>query len=177
MSDAHDKGPTIVHRPSKIVSGGQTGVDRAALDAAIAIGIPHGGWCPRGRLAEDGAVPAKYAMQEMRSPSYAARTEQNVIDSDATLIFYRNLLQGGTALTHDLALQHKRPVFLIDLARLPDTPFRSSERLEQLPVVLQELIAWLEEGRFLVLNVAGPRESQQPGIGDEARDLLTWLFH
>ena len=88
---------------SKIISGGQTGVDRAALDVARAMGIPHGGWVPRGRRAEDGIIPAKYQMKEMPTESYAERTEQNVIDSDGTLIISRATLTGGTQLTRSLA--------------------------------------------------------------------------
>ncbi len=84
---------------AKIISGGQTGVDRAALDVAIELELPCGGWCPRGRLAEDGTVPDRYPLQETRSAEYAERTERNVIDSDGTLIIATRPLTGGTALT------------------------------------------------------------------------------
>ena len=93
----------------KIISGGQTGVDRGALDAAISLGIPHGGWCPRGRLAEDGRIPDRYQLRETDSPDYPSRTEQNVLDSDATLILYRGRIAGGTEFTLRLAQQHGRP--------------------------------------------------------------------
>ena len=141
----------------KIVSGGQTGVDRAALDIALELGLPHGGWCPRGRKAEDGPIPECYQLVEMRSASYAVRTEQNVVDSDGTLILYRATLQGGTALTRDLARRHGRPLFLVDLDRLA------------LPGVVR---GWIEAEVIRVLNVAGPRESQTPGIGEEAGAFL-----
>ena len=140
-----------------MVSGGQTGVDRAALDVAIALGIPHGGWCPRGRRAEDGTVPARYTLVEHASSDYAARTEANVVDSDATLILARGALGGGTALTRDVARRLGKPCLVVDLAASPD------------PCAVREWLAVHDVG---VLNVAGPRESQRAGIGDEARAFL-----
>ena len=95
-------GPEPTYIPSRIVSGGQTGVDRAALDVAIAIGIEHGGWCPAGRLAEDGVVPPQYDLRETDSNEYPVRTELNVADSDATLILYEGKLKGGTLLTQKI---------------------------------------------------------------------------
>jgi len=98
----------------KIVSGGQTGADRAALDWAISRGIPHGGWCPKGRLAEDGMIPTKYDLRETSTKSYLQRTEQNVIDSDGTVIFsMKPELTGGSKRTLDFALKHHRPPLLI----------------------------------------------------------------
>jgi hypothetical protein len=144
-----------------VVSGGQTGVDRAALDAAIAAGIPHGGWCPRGRLAEDGAIPDRYALVEHASPDYAARTLANVVDSDGTLILARGALAGGTALTRALAERHAKPLLVIDLDASPD------------PAAVR---AWIEAHDMRVLNVAGPRESQQPGIAAAARGFLAALL-
>src|SRR5215470_9745293 len=144
-------------RPRRVVSGGQTGVDRAALDVAIALGIPHGGWCPLGRRAEDGAIPARYAVVEHASPDYAARTEANVADSDATLILARGPLSGGTALTRDVARRLRKPHLVVDLGGSPDA------------IAVRE---WLAEHAVGVLNVAGPRESQRPGIGDDARAFL-----
>src|SRR3989304_5681242 len=99
----------------QIVTGGQTGVDRGALDAAIARGIPHGGWCPQGRLAEDGRIPDLYQIQENDSPDYTIRTERNVLDSDATLILCRGPLSGGTLLTFHFAKQHQKPCLVVDL--------------------------------------------------------------
>jgi len=99
----------------KIISGGQTGADRAALDVAIKLGIPHGGWIPKGRLAENGMIPAEYKLQEMPTDSYAARTEQNVIDSDGTLIVSHGKLTGGSELTLEFAIQHKKKLLHIDL--------------------------------------------------------------
>jgi hypothetical protein len=144
-----------------IISGGQTGVDRAALDSALTLGIPHGGWCPRGRLAEDGPLPAAYSLKETKSRKYAVRTEKNILDSDATLILYLPPLIGGTALTHQLALRHQKPCRLVVL----DEPYDHAS-----------LDRWVKERNIEVLNIAGPRESQQPGIHEKAcRFLRQWL--
>ena len=133
----------------KIVSGGQTGVDRGALDAAILLGLEHGGWCPRGRLAEDGTIPKRYKLQELASSDYAARTEQNILDSDGTLILYRAKLTGGTALTNRLAKQHARPLLRVRL---------------DLPVNIDDICHWIIDHKIEVLNVAGPRGSSHPSL-------------
>jgi hypothetical protein len=145
----------------RIVSGGQTGVDRAALDAAIALGIPHGGWCPRGRLAEDGAIPTRYRLDETESDDYPVRTERNVIDSDGTLILYRGRLWGGTDLTRRLAMKHAKPLLLVDLLE---------------PIAPKTFRQWLQTHAVRVLNVAGPRESSCPGVGLEAYHCLAGLL-
>jgi hypothetical protein len=149
----------------KIISGGQTGVDRGALDAAIALGIPHGGWCPRGRLAEDGRIPARYVLSETDSPEYWVRTEQNVMDSDATLILCRRpegtRPTGGTELTLRMADRHGRPCLVVNLDR---------------PGHLEEVRRWLQDHEVKVLNVAGPRESQSPGIAAQAKQFLSGLL-
>jgi hypothetical protein len=133
----------------RIVSGGQTGVDRAALDAAIRHGIEHGGWCPRGRLSEDGTVPARYALRETASWDYAERTEKNVQDSDATLILNTGKVEGGTLLTREFADEHRRPWLLVDLEDGLDA---------------ESVRAWIRKHGIGVLNIAGPRESKRPGI-------------
>ena len=144
----------------RIMSGGQTGFDRAALDAAVELGIPHGGWCPRNRLAEDGRIPEQYRLKETESADYAVRTRLNVRDADATLILYREPLEGGTALTWQLAVQLEKPVFLVELG---------------FPPIREAFLKWIEENAIRTLNIAGPRESQRPGISHEARQLLvTW---
>jgi len=98
----------------KIISGGQTGVDRAALDFAIQYGFEHGGWCPRERLAEDGVIPSVYQLRETDSMEYNERTGKNVLDSDATLIVARGgELSGGTAFTKACAEQHRRPLLVV----------------------------------------------------------------
>ena len=99
----------------RILSGGQTGVDRAALDFAIARQIPHGGWCPAGRRAADGVLDARYQLLETESIGYRQRTKHNVRDADATLIIYRGRLEGGSLLTRDLATGHGKPLLLCDL--------------------------------------------------------------
>jgi hypothetical protein len=145
----------------RIVSGGQTGVDRAALDVAIALGIPHGGWCPRGRLAEDGRIPRRYKLEETESPEYRVRTERNVIDSDATLILCRGVPSGGTELTLRFAQRYSKPHLIIDLDNPPD---------------VETVRTWLAESAAETLNVAGPRESQGPGIAEQAQEFLTKLL-
>jgi putative molybdenum carrier protein len=145
----------------EVVSGGQTGVDRAALDTALALGLPCGGWCPRGRRAEDGAVPDRYPLRETPSAAYPERTEWNVRDSDGTLVLHRGRLRGGTALTLRLARRYRRPAVAVDLAATPAAaPVRR----------------WLERERIGRLNVAGPRESEQPGIHDQAAAFLREVF-
>lgn len=142
----------------KVVSGGQTGVDRAALAVAVFLEIAHGGWCPLGRRAEDGAIPACYQLQETESPNYAVRTQQNILDSDGTLILTRGRISGGTALTINLAKRNNRPLLVVNLSKVHD---------------YSELREWAIRNEIRVLNVAGPRESSEPGITPEAEQFLT----
>ena len=149
----------------KIISGGQTGADRAALDAAIELNIPHGGWVPKGRLAEDGVVPPSYQVSEVPADSYAARTEKNVEDSDGTLIFSHGPLTGGSALTQELAEKHKRPSLHIDLNRIP--------ALKAAAMIAD----WVDRHPVKTLNVAGPRASNDPDIYQKTKDILIAAFH
>ncbi len=153
--------------PTKIVSGGQTGVDRAALDAAILLGIAHGGWCPRGRLAEDGTIPEGYRLRQTETADYPQRTEKNVLDSDATLIVCHGRPSGGTLLSAQLARRHDKPLLVVDLDEIP---------AEDVARCRAALFEWLETNRVATLNVAGPRESQAQGIHQESFDLLTRIF-
>jgi hypothetical protein len=145
-----------------IVSGGQTGVDRAALDVALEVGIPCEGWCPRGRKAEDGGIAARYPLQETPSARYAERTEWNVRDSDGTLILTAGPPVGGTALTIACA------------SRLGKSQHTATFGTESADPAL--VLAWLREHSIRRLNVAGPRESQQPGIYDRTRAFLRSLL-
>ena len=145
----------------RIVSGGQTGVDRAALDVARELGIPHGGWCPKGRRAEDGPLPAHYALTETPSDGYIERTTWNVRDSDATLILTIGTPNGGTLQTQQDAQRLKKPCLVVDLSK-PTDP---------LPMIRH----WLSENKIKVLNVAGPRESKQVGIYKQTVTLLRQL--
>ena len=143
---------------SKIISGGQTGVAKAALDVALELGIPSGGWCPKGRKAEDGPIDPKYPLRETNSPNCALRTEKNVREADGTLILTKGPVSGGTALTVQLAVQFKKPHLIIHLYDKID------------PFVVRE---WGEKNKIEILNVAGPRESKVPGIHDQAVEFLS----
>ena len=145
-----------------IVSGGQTGVDRAALDVAIAMGVPHDGWCPAGRRAEDGILGAVYQLQETPSESYSQRTRWNVRDSDATVVFSESdTVRGGTALTIQIAKRMEKP--LLHLSR---DQFDEDEAAAK----LGQFVATYKAQR---LNVAGPRLSQQPAAAVFATTVLT----
>lgn len=150
------------HKLEKIVSGGQTGADRAALDVAIALGLETGGWVPHGRRAEDGRVPVRYAgLIETDTESYQTRTALNVRDSDATLVFSFGEPTGGTALTLTLAQSSGKPFLAVDLESVP--PEDAAERINE----------WLVETGMRVLNVAGPRESGEPRITAAVTSVLT----
>ena len=148
----------------KIISGGQTGVDRAALDVAMRFQIPCGGWCPKGRKAEDGAIDVKYPLKETRSEGYEERTKKNVDDSDGTLILaFGETLSGGTNLTALYATNSKKPVLQIDISKKDFD--------------VKEFWRWIEEHNVKTLNVAGPSDppSQRKNYS-AASDLLTKLF-
>lgn len=132
----------------KIISGGQTGADIAALDVAIKHDIDHGGAIPKGRLTEDGPLPVKYKLQEMSSSSYPARTEKNVCDADGTVIFSHGSLKGGSLLTRQKALLHNKPVLHLDMEK------------HGIDVSVQLLFSFIVDNRLEVLNVAGTRGSE-----------------
>ncbi len=148
---------------TRIVSGGQTGADRAALDAAIAMGIATGGWCPAGRKVEDGVMPEKYPLTETKSKSYEVRTRWNVRDSDGTLILNLGELDGGTLKTKAFAEKTGKPCLVVQL----DQPEH------QTPL---DVTSWLQKHTIHALNVAGPRESKRPGIYVQSYAFLKELF-
>ena len=136
-------------------------MDRAVLDVALAAGLKVRGWCPKGRRAEDGPLDRLYPLEETPSADYAQRTEWNVRDSDGTLVLLRDQVDPGTALTIRLANQHSRPLLLIDLAD---------------PLDAATIEHWIRRSGVQHLNIAGPRESQSPGIYEAARSLLEKLL-
>jgi hypothetical protein len=149
------------HGLTKIVSGGQTGVDRGALDAAIAAGLAHGGWCPRGRRAEDGVIPKLYHLHEAPSVRYAVRTAWNVRDSDGTLVLASGTLTDGTKLTAELTRQHGKPCIIVNLDGVTDAG---------------AVVEWIWANSIGALNVAGPRESEAPGIAEKARRFVVGVI-
>lgn len=152
---AEDRDSAVIER---IISGGQTGADRGALDAALDLGLAHGGYCPRGRRAEDGAIPPHYQLEELDSADYAPRTEANVVAADVTLLLTRGRPTGGSALTADLARRRGRPLFHVDL--------------EREPAPAGAIAAFLRARAPRIVNVAGPRESHCPGIGAKTRAVV-----
>lgn len=154
-------GGTIAVVLARIVSGGQTGVDRGALDAALARGFPCGGWCPAGRLAEDGAIPERYPVTVLPGAGYAERTLRNVVDSDATLIVCFGRPTGGTALTIRHAEARGKPCLIVDAAET------------SAPRAAQRVRDFVDEHDVATLNVAGPRASGDARAHGYALELLS----
>lgn len=143
----------------KIVSGGQTGADQSALDFAISKNISHGGWCPRGRIAENGLIPERFLLKETPDEKYSLRTEWNVRDSDATVILTISArLTGGSGLTMKLCKRWKRPCVHLSRERTADPG--------------KTLADFIEENMVQTLNVAGPRDSTEPGVGRYVTSVL-----
>jgi len=136
----------------KIISGGQTGADRAALDFAMAHNIAHGGKCPKGRLAEDGKLNPKYQLTETSEAEFIHRTRANILESDGTVIFTHGPLQGGSRVTADYAARREKPCLHLDLKAFP------------IKEAAKHLQKWIRENKIRVLNVAGPRASHAPMI-------------
>lgn len=155
-----------------IVSGGQTGVDRAALDIAIELNIPHSGWCPFGRKAEDGIIPAKYNLEESPAPTheentdvdaiYKKRTELNTRDSDGTLIIIKDAPIGGTLYTIEMAEKHKKPYLIYNISINPD---------------IRKAVDWILKNNIHKLNIAGPRASQTANIYNFSYLVLQQLLN
>ena len=148
----------------KIISGGQTGADQAALDVAIKLNIPHGGWIPKARKTENGPLPDQYKLQEMPTASYPKRTEQNIIDSDGTLIFSHGTLKGGSKLTRDVAIKRHKHHLHVDLTQ--GSALYSANMIKM----------WLADSGIKILNVAGPRSSVNPEIYDGVVKVLELVF-
>lgn len=147
----------------KIITGGQTGVDRAALDVALALGIPCGGWCPKGRVAEDGLIPLHYPLIETEDAEYIERTRRNVADANGILILYAHRLYAGTRHTLNLAADLGRPSLTVDLTLDPDPA---------------DVLAWFARfNKGVVINIGGPRESNSPGIYEQSVEYLQRLLH
>jgi hypothetical protein len=148
----------------KIMSGGQTGADRAALDWACQRGFAHGGWCPKGRLAADGPLHERYTLRETTSAGYRQRTKLNVQDSDATLILNAGDLDGGTLQTARFAETFCKPHLVVQIDQVTQED------------AVQMIRGWLAQGQFGTLNVAGPREEKRAGIYASVVALLDACF-
>lgn len=149
----------------KIISGGQTGADQAALDLAMKLNLPHGGWIPLGRKTESGPLPLRYRLQEMETPDYPSRTKQNILDSQATVILARGRLTRGSLLTRSFAKVMGKPLCHLDLAQRD--PFEAA-------IILQSFIM---ENQVEILNVAGPRASHDPGIYFDVKSILEAVLY
>jgi hypothetical protein len=149
---------------SRIVSGGQTGIDRGALDAALEAGFPCGGWAPEGRIAEDGPMHERYPMRELAGAGYEERTLQNVLDSDGTAILYSGTLEGGTRQTMVYCVEHGKPFELVDASRAGPRD------------AAVKLAAFIERHRLSVLNIAGPRASKWPEAWHYAHSTVRHLL-
>jgi hypothetical protein len=156
--------------PVRVFSGGQTGVDRAALDAALEHGLEIGGWCPRGRRAEDGAVPDHYPLQETAARSYAVRTEWNVRDTDGTLILVLNEISSGTRLTADAAKSHGKPLKIEYLSASDGPGLLTAENSPEEQA--ESVVEWLVRHKIRTLNVAGPRGSSSKEVYLRAREFM-----
>ena len=148
----------------KIISGGQTGVDRAALDVAIELGFEYGGFCPKGRLAEDGVILNKYNLTELSNSQYLMRTIANVQASDGTLIIHQGTVSGGTLKTKDYCQMINKSFFTVNLL----------EDLEKIPLNFD---TWIKENHIIIMNIAGPRESAAPIYNRTYTLLMDLLSH
>ncbi len=156
--------------PLKIVSGGQTGVDRAALDAALGLEFDVGGWCPRDRRSEDGAVPDRYPLKETAARSYAVRTEWNVRDSDGTLILVLDEISSGTRMTADAARSLGKPLKIEHLAASAASGLLTAENSPEEQA--ESVVEWLQRHKIRVLNVAGPRGSSSKEMYPRAHAFM-----
>jgi len=153
----------LCHRPRIIVSGGQSGADRAGWDAAIAVGIDHDGFVPKGRICEDGVIPWRYECRQTGTSNYGERTALNVKHSDATLLFHFGVCSGGSLLTFKLARKFAKPCMVVKLDRFSDEHVAG-------------IRAWVDKYKPEILNVAGQRESKAPGISEIVKNILVAVF-
>ncbi|NQT68566.1 MAG: hypothetical protein HQ552_03195 [Desulfobacteraceae bacterium] len=149
----------------KIISGGQIGADQAALDVAIKLGIPHGGWIQKGRKTQSGTLPDKYKLKEMPTASYIKRIEQNVIDSDGTLIISYGILTGGSDHSRKMVLKHKRQLLHIDLSQI--AALQAAKLIN----------SWISLYHIKILNITGPRTSEDPKIYKAVMDILESAYY
>jgi hypothetical protein len=154
------------YKISVIISGGQTGADRGGLDFAIKNKIPHGGWCPLGRKAEDGKIPSIYSLIETTTPLYPARTRMNIRDSDATIIFSSDINSKGSTLTIKFCIELKKPYFIVILERKKIKDVTVSD------ITFKNLLKWLNKNKPEILNIAGTRESHFLGIQKIVKNIL-----
>ena len=147
---------------SKIISGGQTGVDRAALDAAMILNIPNGGFCPKGRRAEDGIIPDIYNLDETLSFEYAERTKKNVQHSQGTLILFWDTIKNGSLTTLEYSRVLDKPHFIVDMKKTPKYQIKKIDR-------------WIKNNQIKILNIAGPRENEA-NVYKEANNFLINLL-
>ena len=145
---------------SKIISGGQTGTDQGALDAALELNHPCGGWCPKGRQSETGPIPKKYPLKVHNSAGYRARTETSAHESDGTLIFTHGKPIGGTKLTIDLFHKYKKPVFIVDFHSDP------------VHKITEQAFHWGLQNKIHTLNVAGPKEKSFPKTQKKVKAII-----
>ncbi len=160
------------YKISVIISGGQTGADRGALDFAINKGIKHGGWCPLGRKAEDKEIPSCYELKETKTSLYPARTRMNIRDSDATLIFSSDVNSKGSLLTTRFCIELNKPYYVVVLDK------NNLDKLKglSLKAISQKIIKWLDKLKPCVLNVAGTRESHCLGIQRKVAYILNFIL-
>lgn len=147
-----------------IISGGQTGADRGGLDAALELGIPHGGTCPRGRKADDGSIPPRYRLRESEAGDGPERIEANVREGDGTLVLTFGRLTGATRQIAEFARKHGKPCLHLDL------------NIEPTDDAVRRVRAWIGENRIHIINCAGARESESAGLQAAVKDLLIRVF-
>jgi hypothetical protein len=180
------KKKTLTNKLLKVISGGQTGVDRGALDAALALQAECGGWCPEGRLAEDGTIPKRYPVMELANAGYAERTARNVADSDGTLVISNGVPLGGTGETVDRCIEMRKPHLIIDCARrsVQETIEVATEFVTNLSFRVAQTTSSLSDVRKspgeledpIVLNVAGLRASQWPEGHKTAQRIVSGIL-